>query len=154
MCIERRYTLVIWAQIQGQCSCIIKKKVISLCIKFINRALKFSPHGRRPSLDRTTLNCVFFFLYLLIFILCARGNRVFLRSSVGISVSPNYWYHSKYGIPGYARNNWYWSISILSTTDRWVILSRPRYYIKNPIYIDGNIIPRIQKIQIAILYLL
>jgi len=28
-----------------------------------------------------------------------------LRSSVGISVSPNYWYHSKYGIPGYACNN-------------------------------------------------
>ena len=25
-----------------------------------------------------------------------------LRSSVGISVSPNYWYHSKYDIPGYA----------------------------------------------------
>jgi len=22
-------------------------------------------------------------------------------------VSPNYWYHSKYDIPGYARNNWY-----------------------------------------------
>ena len=36
----------------------------------------------------------------------------FLRSSVGISVSPNYWYHSKYDIPGYARNNWYQSISI------------------------------------------
>ena len=37
-----------------------------------------------------------------------------LRSSVGISVSYNYWYHSKYGIPSYARNNWYWSISISS----------------------------------------
>ena len=22
-------------------------------------------------------------------------------------VSPNYWYHSKYGVPGYACNNWY-----------------------------------------------
>ena len=30
-----------------------------------------------------------------------------LKSSVGISVCPNYWYHSKYGISGYARNNWY-----------------------------------------------
>jgi len=29
------------------------------------------------------------------------------RSSMGISVSPNYWCHSKYGIPSYARNNWY-----------------------------------------------
>jgi len=35
-----------------------------------------------------------------------------LRSSVGISVSPNFWYHSKYSIPSYARNNWYQSILI------------------------------------------
>ena len=39
-----------------------------------------------------------------------------LRSSVRISVPPNYWYHSKYGIPGYAHNNWYRSISISVTT--------------------------------------
>jgi len=31
----------------------------------------------------------------------------YLRSSVGIFVSLNYSYHSKYGIQGYARNNWY-----------------------------------------------
>ena len=31
-----------------------------------------------------------------------------------ISVSPNYWSHSKYGISGYAHNNWYRSISISS----------------------------------------
>jgi len=40
-----------------------------------------------------------------------------LRSSVGISYLPNYWYHSKYGIPSYARNNWYQSISISFTTN-------------------------------------
>ena len=28
-------------------------------------------------------------------------------------VSPNYWYNSEYDISGYARNNWYRSISIL-----------------------------------------
>ena len=32
---------------------------------------------------------------------------VYLWLSVGISVSHNYLYHSKYGIPGYARNKWY-----------------------------------------------
>jgi len=37
-----------------------------------------------------------------------------LRSSVGIYVSPNYRYHSKYGIPGYAYDKWYRSISVLS----------------------------------------
>jgi len=30
----------------------------------------------------------------------------------GDLVSPNYWYHCKYSIMGYARNNWYKSISI------------------------------------------
>ena len=52
---------------------------------------------------------MFFFLYLLIFILCARDNRSndVLEVVSGDPVSPNYWYHSKYGIPGYARNNWH-----------------------------------------------
>ena len=36
---------------------------------------------------------------------------------MGISVSPNYCYHSKYDIPGYARNNWCQSISILFITN-------------------------------------
>ena len=31
----------------------------------------------------------------------------------GDLVSLNYWYNSKYGIPGYACNNWYRSILIL-----------------------------------------
>jgi len=34
-----------------------------------------------------------------------------LRSSVGIFVSLDYWYHSKYGTLGYAHNNWYQGIS-------------------------------------------
>ena len=33
----------------------------------------------------------------------------------GDPVSPNYWYHSKYGILSDARNNWYLIISILCT---------------------------------------
>jgi len=37
---------------------------------------------------------------------------VCLMSSMRISVFLNYWYHSKYGIPSYARNNWYQSILI------------------------------------------
>ena len=36
-----------------------------------------------------------------------------LRSSVGIFVSLNYWYHSKYGILSYVSKNWYQSILIL-----------------------------------------
>ena len=81
----------------------------------INLSQVFS-RGRRPSLGRTTLNCVFFFLYLLIFILCALDNRSHgvLEIVGGDLIAPNYWYHSKYGIPGYARNNWYRSILILS----------------------------------------
>ena len=72
--------------------------------------------GHRPSLGRTTLNCVFFFLYLLIFILYTRGNRSHSVLEVvgGDLVSLNYWYHSKYGISGYAHNNWHRSISIHS----------------------------------------
>ena len=59
---------------------------------------------------------MFFFLYLLIFILCAQDNRSngVLEVVGGDLVSPNYWYHSKYGMPGHAYNNWYWSISIQS----------------------------------------
>ena len=38
-----------------------------------------------------------------------------LRSLVGISVSLNYWYHIKYDIPGYARNNWYQSQVLFKT---------------------------------------
>ena len=58
----------------------------------------------RLILGRTILNCVFFFLYLLIFILCARGNRSHgvLEIIDGDLISPNYWYHSKYDILGYA----------------------------------------------------
>ena len=59
---------------------------------------------------------MFFYLYFLIFILCAQSNRshdVFEVVS-GDLVSPNYWYHSKYDISGYARNNWYRSMSISS----------------------------------------
>ena len=36
-----------------------------------------------------------------------------LRSPVWIFISPNYYYHSKYGILDYARNNLYHCISIL-----------------------------------------
>ena len=51
------------------------------------------------SLGRFTLNCAFSFLYLLIFMLCARGNRPHSVFEVigGDSVPLNYWYHCKYG---------------------------------------------------------
>ena len=35
----------------------------------------------------------------------------------GDLLSPNYWDDSKYGIPGYACNNWYQSISISVITN-------------------------------------
>jgi len=65
-----------------------------------------------------TLNYVFFLLYFLIFILCVRDNRSHsvLEIIGGYLVSPNYWYHSKYGIPGYERNNWYQSWRCLFKT--------------------------------------
>jgi len=52
----------------------------------------FSPRGRKPSLDQTTLNYLSFFLYLLIFILCTQSNRSHgvLEDVGGISISPNY----------------------------------------------------------------
>jgi len=55
------------------------------------------------------LNCMFFFLYHLIFILCARDNRSHgvLEGVSQNLVSPNYWYHGKYVIPSYAHNNRY-----------------------------------------------
>ena len=97
----------------------------------------FSPHERRPSLGRTMLNCIFFFLYLLIFILCVQGNRFHGVFEVigGDLVSLNYWYYSKYGIPGYAHNNWYQSILISVTTTptplSWLVTSprnlEPKY---------------------------
>ena len=86
---------------EGEYSCVIKRKIRFLCIKFINKTLSSSlSRERRSSLSRTTLNCMFFFLYLLIFILCARDDRSHgvLEVVSEDLVSPNYWYHSKHDI--------------------------------------------------------
>ena len=70
----------------------------------INLSQILSP-WTRPSLGWTTLNCVLFFLYILIFILCARGNRSpgMLEVFSGDLRTSNNWYHSKYAIPGYCK---------------------------------------------------
>ena len=46
-----------------------------------------------------------------IFVLKVIDLMTCLRSSVRIYVFRNYWYHNKYDILSYARNNWYQSIS-------------------------------------------
>ena len=95
--------------------CGIKKKVRSLCIKFINKALSSSLPWMQAKFEP---NYVKFCVLLLISfnisscVLDVIDLMACLRSSVEISVSPNYWYHNKYGISDYARNNWYQSISI------------------------------------------
>ena len=49
---------------ESEYSCCIKRKIRSIYTKSINKALKFSPCGRKSSLGRTTLNPSVLFLLL------------------------------------------------------------------------------------------